>query len=360
MPEANMSERDLVEKLVEALQELPQVHARPPRWESDAAGRGRGFDADIKLEAAGKEFRLLIEVKNSLYPRDARQLFWQIKSNQPDDAGSVVPLVVANSISPGAREFLKEEGIGYYDSGGSLFLPAPGAYFYIEKPPAKTFAKTVRSLFKGKRSQVLHALLLYRESWFGVKELAELADVSSATASETLTALERFDWISSKGHGPSKERCLSDPRALLDEWSNQAAAARQLTFRRYYVPSIDADALTGQLDEFCEAHDVEYVLTQEVAAQHYAPYLTRISQVKCRMTPGRAADAVVSELGARVVSEGANLMVSETKSQGEFLFKNRMGHSWLASPVQVYLDLLRGGGRAREMAEHLRKETIGF
>jgi hypothetical protein len=32
----------------------------------------------------------------------------------------------------------------------------------------------------------------------------------------------------------------------------------------------------------------------------------------------------------------------------------------LASPIQVYLDLLRGEGRAKEMADHLRQEQIGF
>jgi hypothetical protein len=33
---------------------------------------------------------------------------------------------------------------------------------------------------------------------------------------------------------------------------------------------------------------------------------------------------------------------------------------WLASPIQIYLDLLRGEGRSKEMAEHFREERIGF
>jgi hypothetical protein len=104
---------------------------------------------------------------------------------------------------------------------------------------------------------------------------------------------------------------------------------------------------------------VGYVLTQEAAAQLYAPFLSTISRVPCRMAPGRAADAALSKLEARVVGEGANLLVIETKSQGEFLFKERHGSLWLANPVQVYLDLLRSGGRAPEVAEHLRRERIG-
>ncbi len=72
------------------------------------------------------------------------------------------------------------------------------------------------------------------------------------------------------------------------------------------------------------------------------------------------ADAAIGELGARAVNEGANLTVIEAKSPGELLFRERIGDVWLASPIQVYLDLLGGEGRAKEMAEHLRKDRIGF
>ena len=50
----------------------------------------------------------------------------------------------------------------------------------------------------------------------------------------------------------------------------------------------------------------------------------------------------------------------DAKSHGEFLFRERVGDAWLASPIQVYLDLLRGEGRGKEMAGHLRHERIGF
>ncbi|MDP2222604.1 MAG: hypothetical protein Q8K34_20795, partial [Hydrogenophaga sp.] len=59
-------------------------------------------------------------------------------------------------------------------------------------------------------------------------------------------------------------------------------------------------------------------------------------------------------------TEGANLAVIETKSAGELLFRERQEGLWLASPIQIYLDLLRGEGRSKEMAEHFRKERIGF
>lgn len=358
------TERIIVEKLLEALRELPLVHTHSPEWQVALARNSRRADARVDLEMAGIEVRLLIEVKKSVYPRDVRDILWQIRqfglAGHLNDPGTTVPLLAAESISPGARDLLRAENVGYYDLGGSLFVPGRGAYIYIDKPPSKTLAKTVHSLFQGKRSQVLHALLLHPDDWFSVKALAELAKVSPATASETLSAIERFDWISSRGQGPSKGRRLMAPGLLLDEWAKQATAARTLSLRRYYVPSIDPASLAERLDEVCDAKGVEYVLTQETAAQLYAPFLTNVPQVKCRIVPGRTAETAISDLGARAVSEGANLMVADTKSPAEFLFKRRIGRSWLASPVQVYVDLLRGGGRAKEMAEHLRKEKLGF
>ena len=101
-------------------------------------------------------------------------------------------------------------------------------------------------------------------------------------------------------------------------------------------------------------------MSYEAAAQCYAPFLSGISQVRVRLLPSAGADAAIVELDARVVNEGANLSVIETKSAGELLFRQKDGGVWLASPIQIYLDLLRGEGRAKEMAEHLRRERIGF
>lgn len=250
--------------------------------------------------------------------------------------------------------------MGYYDSGGSLYLPAPGIYLYIDKPPPKTLVKSIRSLFSGRRAQVLHALLLHRQAWFGVTELAQLAQVSPATTSQVLTELERFDWLEEKGQGPSKERNLREPTALLDAWAKQVKIDQTPALSRYYVPATKPEALAMRVAEALEGRGVEYAISHEAAAQRLAPFLSNVSQVRLRMLPGHATDSALSDLGARLVTEGANLAVIETKSTGELLFRERMNGLWLASPIQIYLDLVCGEGRSKEMAEHFRKERIGF
>ena len=364
MFESSLTERQLITRFVDALRELPGVDADLGLWEHANREGNRGHDTQIDLRVAGKSFVLLIEAKKAVFPRDVRHVIWQFREAshaRPQGQGEApLSLLVAESISPGAKELLRSERVGYYDSGGSLFLPAPGAYLYIDKPPPKTLAKSVRALFSGRRAQVLHTLLVQHRDWFGVTELAHQAMVSPATASQVLTELERFDWLVSRGQGPSKQRHLREPAALLDEWARQLASIRLPTLRRYFVPGTKAETLPMRISEAFDAHDVQYAISHEAAAQRHAPFLSNVSQVRIRVLVGANADAAIGDLGARAVNEGANLAIIEAKSPGELLFRESIDGVWLASPIQIYLDLLRGEGRSKEMAGHFRKERIGF
>jgi hypothetical protein len=353
-----------VQQLLEALQALPGVDAAmSPQRAPPSASSGLYRDADIDIRIAAKLLTLHVQVKKTVYPRDVQQLLWRMKSLAVRGAGSdvdLVPIVAAESLSPGAKELLRAEQVGYFDSGGSLYLPAPGAYIYIDKPPPKVQASAMRSLFTGRRAQTVHALLMQRERWFGVKDLAERSQVSPATASGVLSELEKFEWIESRGQGPSKERHLRDPHTLLDAWAGQATASRPQVLRRYFVPGTRSDALVDRVAQAFEARGATYAVSHEAAAQRYAPFLTAVNQVRCRVLLAPQTREVLADLGARAVDEGANFAIIEVKSSGDLLFRDRVGKAWLASPIHVYLDLLKGEGRAKEMAEHLRRERIGF
>ena len=203
-------------------------------------------------------------------------------------------------------------------------------------------------------------MLLRHREWFGVKEIANRARVSPATASQVLTELEKFEWVVSRGQGPGKERHLQEPGALLDAWVAQLTVMRPLSMRRYFVPSARAEGLVEKFAEVCAESKAEYAITHEAAGQRYAPFLSTVSQVRCRLLNGPAAERALSEIDARFVDQGANLAVIEVKSPNELLFREFVNGIWLASAVQVYLDLMRSEGRAREMADHLRHERIGF
>lgn len=350
----------LLASLADAVSALPGGEVVSTRADVRLPLNKHVIDAIMTISISGQEMELVIEFKQDTYPRDTRDAVWLLKHYLDlfPTAGNRVPILVARSVSEGARGILQNAEVGYYDLGGSLFLPAPGAYFLIDRPPLKAGQRAKGSIFQGQKARVLQEVIGDAGQWLGVKSLAEQTEVSPATVSETLTEMERRDWLETEGAGPTKVRRLIDRGAVLDEWARQIATQKPPKLHRFYVRSDDHDALARRLDEACREVGAAYAVTAEAAAQAYAPYLTSLSQVKCRIEPGRVHDRALAALDARPVTEGWNLGVIETRARGDVTVGERLAGIAVAPPVQVYLDLLQGSGRAKEMAEHLRSERL--
>ena len=350
----------LIEEFSEALAEATGVPPKVAHEYKPALGIYQP-DFAVELEHEGSLFRFVIEAKRSLFPRDAREAIWQLRHYlTPGEAAdrSVVPVLIAEMISPGARQLLRDERIGYFDSSKSLFIPAKGLYVLVDRPPAKKQARSLNNLFVGRRAQVLHAVWLLGQDWFGVHQIAELAGVSPATASETLTSLERREWVEVRGAGPSKERRLINPRAMIEAWSGYQMSVKPNAVQHFYVRSIAPPELQQRIENACKAHGVPYEFAGITAGQIHTPYLSRVSQVLCRIPAGGQMQAILASIDARPVREGWNLGVYEIPSDSELRFRQRIDDLWVADPLQTYLDLLQAGGRAKELAQHLRAEKL--
>lgn len=355
-----LEERELLDGLVDAIGGLPEGQAWISGREVAIGPRGR-VDAIVEALVAGRPLQLIVEAKREAFPRDVRETVWQLRNylaHLPNSDREIVPFFVARAISPGARDILREEGIGFYDLGGTLYIPAKQAFVYIDRPAPRKSSKIFDSVFQGQKARVVQAVFARRDSWLSVKQIAEETEVSAATASATLSEMERREWVDVEGAGPSKLRRLRSPRLLLDAWAEYIADQKPPKIERYYVPGADADGLVQRLDQACRQADAAYAVTSEAAAQAYAPYLSSISQVRCRIVPGPHQRDALETLQARPVSEGWNLGVIEARARGDITVGERLGGVCLAEPLQVYLDLLQGTGRSKEMAAHLRAERL--
>ncbi|WP_132537162.1 hypothetical protein [Rhizobium sp. PP-F2F-G48] len=358
-------EKQTVEALFENFTEaLTVIAGAPPNVLKESEGAPGSYRPDFTVEMSrdGEPYRLVVEAKSSLFPRDAREAIWQFRNYLAlKDSGGypVIPVLMAETISPGARQLLRDERIGYFDSSGSLFIAAKGLYLRVDKPASRKQSRSLNNVFAGQRAQVLHAAWVAKSDWFGVHELAERAGVSPTTTSETLIAVERREWIEVRGAGPSKERRLINPRALLDAWSAYQSSVKPKVLRHYYVRSTAPPELLRRLDHACHIEGIPYELTGISAGQIHAPYLSNASQVSCRIPSGQGMHAVMDAIEARPVRDGWNLGVHELKSDDELRFRCRIDDLWVADPLQTYLDLLQAGGRAKELAQHLRSEKLG-
>lgn len=364
MPDEHQYEQEMAANLVATLQKMPNISSA--HLEGFGGLADSGIDFAVAAVINEKPVRFLVQAKNTLFPRDVRAVFWKFRSfpNKPTatalDSAPVIPMLAAVAISDGAKELLQRERIGYFERGGSLFLAGENLFVLIDKPATKTSRKIDRPLFSGNRSSVIHALLLNPEKWFSTNELARLVHVSPSTASVVLSELQKRDLVDVQGKGPKKVRKLSRPGILLDEWAKQTALRPKPIIRRYYVPLIKPEELMKRINHVCVENQTAYVITHEWAAQLYSPFLSNISQVKCRIFPNVPVALIAGELNARQVEEGSNWGVIESESIRDMEFAQEIGEVRVQSPILVYLDLWSGEGRSRELAEHLRQEKIGF
>lgn len=358
MSDVEINEHELLESLVDAVGALPHAHASITGHQPIIGGRR--LDALVDIWVAGKQLQLIVEARRETFPRDVRELLWQFRNyivHVGHSDKETIPFIAARAISRGARDLLKEEGVGFYDLGGSLFIPSKDLYILIDRPPPKR-SRRILSILEGQKARTIITLFDHRDEWIGVTELAGRAQVSPATASATLSEMERREWVETEGSGPAKLRRLRNPSALLDEWARYAAEQKPPKLVRYYVPTADARTMCRQLDQACRANDLLYAVTGEAAAQHYTPYLSTISQVRCRMSPGSTRDRVLEEMDARPVSEGWNLGIIATRSRSDVIISDEGDGIAYAPALQVYIDLLQGSGRAKDMAAHLRSEML--
>ncbi|WP_374469546.1 hypothetical protein [Phenylobacterium sp.] len=350
-------EQDVARALLDALNEVPKTHAE---LRMRIASIDPRVDLMIEASIGGQKRLLMVEMKQTAFPRDVREMLYRLlQLGDSYDGRRILPMVIANSLSAGARQEIREAGAGYFDLSGSLYLPADPAFVFIDRPPRKAQAKKLATVFHGRKAAVVRVLFSRRDEWISVKEISDAAAVSPATASETLTELERREWVEAQGAGPTKQRRLTSELAtvVLDAWTQDVVSRPPSRWRRYFVPA-EAQQMVVMIGEAARDAGARYAITGEAAAQTYTPHLTSLSLVRCRMTLDAHGAEVLNRLGARAVGEGWNLAIHDSRNPSDFSDSRQIDGVCYASPLQVYLDLLHAPGRAKDLGQFLRRDLL--
>lgn len=317
-------------------------------------GNSLFFTADVGLD--GATARLCILPSRQLFPRDAREAVWKLEEHI--GTTEFVPVIAAEAVSEGAREWLRSRKVGYADLGGSLFLPLPGAYVLLDRPQAKREKRIVKAVLSGKTALVAHALWANKGEPLKGIQIAAMTGLAAGTVSGALERMDRFGWISTKGSGASKARLIVDRPAMLDIWQASIIAAGKSPREKFYVPGArTASEVAAKIEAVCSAEDLPYSFTGMFGAQLHAPHLTNVQQVTVRVAENHIS-TLAAALGAKKVDSGSNMSVipSDLPATDEFRVLSDIG--WVASPLVCWLDLHDEGGRAKEMAAHLRTEKL--
>ncbi|MBS3827741.1 type IV toxin-antitoxin system AbiEi family antitoxin [Proteus mirabilis] len=353
-------ERQMLDALVKALAEAFGSEATVLDASHELSGAGAELDGMIVIKAPGKTLQVFVEVKRDVYPRDLRNAVYQLHrgmDNTRHRHKDIIGLLAAGVLSPGAKQELREQNIASFELGGSLYLKHDGWFINIEKPSLRTKKNTQGiDLFTEARESVIHALLMNSHRWLTGTELAEQAETSPYTCSLVLQELTLREWVESTGGGPSKRRMLTSPSKLLDAWSEQWQELKEKKSKWYTFVENPKDML-AHLAERIDRQKVDYpwAFTGAAAANVYAPLLTSTEGAEI-IVPKGYAERMADVLGLKPVSKGANITLIE-REPASLLYRDM--HSdhpiFFASPYILYLDLLDGRGRNKELAEHIRE-----
>lgn len=348
----------LLDDFQTAIGNLPGIELESVK--SDVYLANRQFDLVVTARIKGERASLVIEAKSSGYPRDVMNAAWQLAALREESwPHPLVPVVAAPSISKSSRSILKDEKIGYWDSGGSLFLELPWALYWIDRPAPRMERHNRIDIFRGRATQVLHAMLLRPETRWHVQELADHAEVSKSTAHQVLVNLEDQLWVEKQGRGPKAVRQLIEPGALLNAWAERYSLEeyQRLRFHRWTRCRSD---LIETIARACEQLDSDYAFTLATGARFVAPYATDPGRVTLLVPESLPLTDFSLAAELKPVEEGENVLLFRTKQTNPLMFRQRADEFWIASNIQLYLDLWAWPQRGKEQAQHLRLERIGF
>jgi hypothetical protein len=328
----------------------PAITAALPRaWSVYATRERPGTDGLLTLAAPdGTTTTVVVETKKAVEPRDVASAVLQARSKQANP-GAV--LIAAPYLSPRTREVLAESGTGWFDLTGNLRLQLDRPALFIDRVGASRSPYTdpddrrLRSLRGAGAARIVRALLDGKPP-FGVRSLADTAEVGIATSARVLDLLARESLVDRADRG---QVTSVSKRSLVRRWT----ADYRLTATNDAIPMLAPRGLGGVLRELTSC-DGEYAVTAEAGARAYLPADTAAVAPLSLLAvfaadPLRAQDA----LGLRQVERGANVLLIAPFDDVVFRGAVERDGVRYAAASQVVTDLLTSPGRAAEQAEPL-------
>jgi len=346
-----LSHNEIEQKAIEALRAcLANVPFGPVEHvDQEPEIGGLRPDLVVSLRLPNGRQDLIIEVKANGQPRFARSAANQLlryREEHPEALG----VFVAPYISATAAEICTSLGIGYMDFAGNCHLCFGSVYIHREgKPNSLAVKRELRSLYSAKAERGLRVMLSAPKKRWTTKALSLAAGISLGHASNIRRLLADREWIRNEESG----FYLTEPEQLLEDWA-KSYSWKKHGVRHFYSLS-DLAEIEHDIGMVFSHAEVPYALTGFSAAARLAPY------VRYNRTTAYIAkwdEGALSRLRLKEVPTGANVTLVVPYDEGVFQSTREVDGIVVASPVQVYLDLLVLGWRGEEAAKAVLHEVL--
>lgn len=270
-------------------------------------------------------------------------------------------ILVAPSMSPGARKAARDAGIGWVDESGAADIyyrdPKSGTVIAIETKGMPPVPLDTRLGWRPAALAVCEALLAGAAAPT-VNSVVEATGISMGSAAEALKFLEKDRHLTSAAaRGPASAREIVDRDALLDAYA--AAAERLQSPISLRVGILWRHPVADAIDfgQIMARNNISWAATGALSARVLAPVQTEISPLEIYV-PGRTPSdlgRVAYTAGLRAIDGGRLLLRPFPTPAGDKLTKVDVhGFRSMLWP-RVYADLRTVGVRGEDAAQHLRE-----
>ena len=340
----------------QAAQRLKELFPTAKGWEEIVGARIGNQNASlvIKFKLGEQEHVLVLEVCSLGQPRQIRAAVTRLRDIRRE-IENAYPLAAAVYIGPQSARILKNNGLGYIDLSGNSSLAFGNVLIDKEgKRNVRPSTRPLRSLFAPRATRAVRVLLTEPGRAWRLEELAKAAGVSLGHAHNVVKRLADLAWVERDDHQRIR---LMKPADLLESWC-ESYTYRESEITSYVVPEKITRRFMAELARVATADGRRYAFTLHAGLSLVSPHL-RLPAVHCYLEGDPTP--VASALGLRPATEteGA-LHLLAPYDPGVFYGALEKSGLKVTSLPQLYADLARYERRGRELAEHLRREAMGY
>jgi hypothetical protein len=340
----------------QAAQRLKELFPTAKGWEESAGARIGRQTAElvIKFKLGEQDHMLAVEVCSLGQPRQIRAAVTRLREIRRETE-QAYPMAAAVYIGPQSARILKTNGLGYIDLSGNCSIAFGNVLIEKEgKRNVRPSTRPLRALFAPRATRVVRVLLSEPARAWRLEELSKAAGVSLGHSHNVVKHLGDLAWL----ERDDRQRIrLMKPADLLESWC-ESYTYRENDITSYVVPEKITRRFMAEIARVATAEGRRYAFTLNAGLALVAPHL-RLPAVHCYLEgePGPMASA----LGLRPATESeGGLHLLAPYDPGVFYGVLEKSGLKVTSLPQLYADLAGYERRGRELAEHLRREAMGY
>lgn len=310
-------------------------------------------DLIIKIRIGNLSKRLCCEVKSRGEPLYLYQAIGHLKQLPKIKKGDY-PVIIAPFISEQGRKVCKDEGFGYIDLAGNVFLKFNSVY--VEKisniKPSLLKKEASTNIFARKSSRLLRVMLENPETTWNFSTLSKESNVNIRRTFEIIKVLNEKGFVEKK-RGSIK---LLKPGELLNYWSENFNF-QDNTINTYFSFTRTFEEFKENLVRISKMKDFQYAMTLHSGAGLIAPFV-RFRDIHLYIE--KDIERWVEALALKPVASGGTINLIAPYDDGVFYKKQKVEEIFVVCNTQLYLDLIKYPARGKEQAEFLRKQKMMF